>query len=190
MQKANAENAARQKAELDAARAEAENLAIRNKFLDHEVQEETVRAKQLQKAPKAPKETISSALEIRTRPRPVTAPKKKPVQDHGDGFDDDAFAPLSPSKGKAQKAATPKAGEKRKRKAIDKSPAIPLRLTQPVRADSAFEDEAQFNPLDDGNVKTPVLAVGTKAVVPTPRLLQKEDRRFEVGSLSHMQNIN
>ena len=186
LQKSNAELVARQKAELEMARTEAEKIKTRNNFLEHEVQEEALRARQLQKKANAPKELPNVSLEIRTRPQTTAPVKKKQVRDHGDGFDDDAFAPLSPSKGKPQKAATPKAGEKRKRKAVDKSPGIPLRLTQPVRADSVAQDLAPMNPPDDsrsGDNTTANVANPTTAVaVPTLQPVQKPDFRFDVSS--------
>ena len=187
LQKANSEFAARQKAELEAARVEAERVQTRNNFLEHEAQEEARRVPQMQQKGNAVKELPSISLEIRTRPQVNTVVKKKQIQDHGDGFDDDdAFAPLSPPKGKQQKAATPKAGDKRKRKAIDKSPGVPLRLTQPVRADSVVKDQTTMNPPDDSHagISTPATGAKPPVVMPMPQLIQKPDFRFDVSSRS------
>ena len=185
LQKANMEFVARQKAELETARAEAEQVKTRNNFLEHEAQEEAIRARHLQTKANLPKELPNVSLEIRTRSQPNPPAKKKQVQDHGDGFDDDAFAPLSPIRGKQQKAGTPKAGDKRKRKAVDKSPGIPLRLTQPVRADSVIQDPAPMNLPNDApvDVPAPVDGANPAAVVPI-QPIQKPDFRFDVSSRS------
>lgn len=163
LEKLHVETVARQKIELDSARAERERMATENKFLRRDVIEESEKARQAQKLAKGttggPPAQINGEL--------TTTPKKSKVPSYRDGFDDDEIVTISPSKvlGR-QKPLTPKLGTKRKRKANEDSPGQPLQLSQPKGAsfvDSFMED------LPESITQVPT------TVSPAP----KEDQRYQ-----------
>ncbi|KAK4541820.1 hypothetical protein LTR36_007352 [Oleoguttula mirabilis] len=133
MQKLHADEAAKGKAELEAGRKEREKIATDNRFLQHNLAQETERAKRLNGPGKA---RAAAAGQEQETPR-----KAKRNTGRGDGFDDDEVRMISPTKSRdreRQKDQTPKHGAKRKRTAND-SPVAALSFTQfaePVRQNS------------------------------------------------------
>ena len=168
LQKLHADAAVRQKAEIENARAERERIATENRFLKRDLIEETEKARQLQRAAKG---TVST-----THGRTVNSPKKgtgATLAYRGnirDGFDDDEIQDVSPSKiATRSKAMTPKAGAKRKWKAVDDRPGQPLQLSQPKR------DELPDAP---AQVSTPDVSLTGSQVD------RNEDQRFQVPALT------
>lgn len=142
LQKLHADEAARQKIEVEKARAELQKIATEKDFLENDLAEGTKQIKTLQRAIKKGGDKISESKPGGKENQPVT-PKKTKSLAYADGFDDDEIQPMSPSKLVIRsKANTPKAGAKRKRKPTETSPVKPLELTQPIQIDS-FEQTAQ-----------------------------------------------
>ena len=129
--KQHSEIAARQQAEIEHARAEHEKLVTEKKYLQHDLIEESERARQLQRIAKSG--TGSNTISTRDKSRNIAAtPKKNVALPFRDGFNDDEIMAVSPSKTQGRsKATTPKAGEKRKRKVVEPSPAQSLQFSQP-----------------------------------------------------------
>ena len=131
IQKQHAEIAARQQAEIEHARAEREKLLTEKKYLQHDLIEESERARQLQRLAKNSTGGNTTSTKGVSK-HIITTPKKNIALPLRDGFDDDEIMVFSPSKTPSRsKAATPKAGEKRKRKVADASPAQSLQFSQP-----------------------------------------------------------
>ncbi|MCJ1381176.1 hypothetical protein MMC17_004285 [Xylographa soralifera] len=129
--KQHSEIAARQQAEIEHARAEREKLVTEKKYLQHDLIEESERARQLQRI--ADSGIGSNTISKRGASKnAATTPNKNVALPFRDGFDDDEIMTVSPSKTSGRfKAATPKAGEKRKRKVAEPSPAQSLQFGQP-----------------------------------------------------------
>lgn len=168
LQKLHADTAVRQKVEIENARAERERIATENRFLKRDLIEESEKAKQLQRAVKGAVGTTHGR--IANSPQKGTVATLAYRDNLRDGFDDDEIQAVSPSKTVARsKATTPKAGAKRKRKAVDDSPGQPLQLSQPKR-DELPDAPMQFSTPD-------VSFTGTQVE-------QNEDQRFEVPTLT------
>lgn len=118
MQQLHADEAAKQKAELDAMRKQSEKMETDNRFLQHDLAQEAEKLKRTVGSSKA------RAVKEKDTPR-----KRK--QGLGDGFDDDEVQLVSPSRSREKgKDQTPSAGAKRKRSAQD-SPLPTLSFMQP-----------------------------------------------------------
>ncbi|KAI5240755.1 hypothetical protein E4T42_08275 [Aureobasidium subglaciale] len=144
LNKSRADEAAKQKADLDAKRKEIEAFETSNRFLEHDLaQARDERSKRL-------KATRSNTGRLTRQPS-----QSLPYRD---GFDDNEIVMLSPSKPKdTSKSSTPKVGEKRKRNAAV-SPAPQLQLNPhtsvssspaPVAAESTPVIEDLIRPQDD-----------------------------------------
>jgi hypothetical protein len=135
MQKTHADEAARQKAELEAQKKEREKTETNNRFLQHDLAQEAERAKRSNGA---------------SKPRVATqlgTPRRNKRAALGDGFDDDEVRLVSPSRSREKnKDQTPKLGAKRKRSAND-SPVASLSFTQPaqLRHVSSEQTTASFD---------------------------------------------
>lgn len=130
LQQLHADEAARQKMEVEKARAELQKLATEKDFLENDLAEGTKQIRNLQRAIKKGDRSISKEYQIAT-------PKKAKPLPLRDGFDDDEVLPMSPSKlALRSKASTPKFGAKRKRKAPEDSPIKALELAQPQQTTS------------------------------------------------------
>ena len=169
LQKIHADEAARQRAEIEKARAEKERLATEIEFLKRDLIEETERVRNLTKNAKAgglkpPMSKTAAGNDI------VTTPKRGMALPYRDGFDDDEIMVVSPSKtANKSKAVTPKAGAKRKRKPTEDSLAQPLHLSQPKRD------------RDDGPRPTESLRQSPSDAMEHMQPIPKaEDTRFEV----------
>lgn len=171
-QRLHADEAARQRAEIESARAEKEKIATENKFLKRDLTEEGEQTRILRRNLK---DAGGGGKIVLAKPvanaSPVTTPKKHKSLPFRDGFDDDEIMVISPSKVvQRSKKNTPKVGEKRKRKAVDDSPGKPLQLSQ--SREIIFEDE----PLP---VVQPVVQPEEAAL----QKLVKENDRFPVRQL-------
>ncbi|KAI7703915.1 hypothetical protein KC353_g13804 [Hortaea werneckii] len=130
MQKLHAEEAARNKAELDKGRKQREKLETEGRFLQHDLAQEAERARRTNGAGKG--RTTASAAATAARNRGQETPKRAKKNGLGDGFDDDEVRIVSPSRSREKsKDATPKQGAKRKRTAND-SPVTALSFAQPA----------------------------------------------------------
>ena len=167
LQKLHADEAARQKIEVEKAQAELQKIATEKDFLETDLAEGTKQIRNLQRAIK------KGAQKVTNRDNQLNTPKKSKALPFRDGFEDDEVQPLSPSKlALRSKASTPKGGTKRKRKPTDESPVKALDLTEPG-GDRSFETVAQAS-----NTVPPVVAV-------TPK---RPDQRFEVSQSAKMQS--
>ena len=160
LQKLHADEAARQKIEVEKARAELQKITTEKDFLENDLAEGTKQIRNMQRAIKKGAEKVTDK---ETNP---TTPRKSKALPYRDGFDDDEVQPLSPSKTVARsKAGTPKGGTKRKRKPTHESPVKPLELTEPRQAES-FEETV------------PSRDAPPAAVFQPPR---RPDQRFQVS---------
>ena len=160
LQKLHADEAARQKIEVEKAQAELQKIATEKDFLENDLAEGTKQIRNLQRAIK------KGAEKATDRENQLSTPKKNKALPFRDGFEDDEVQPLSPSRlVHRSKASTPKGGTKRKRKPTEDSPVKALDLTEPG-GDGIFETVAQAS-----NIVPPVVA-------PTPK---RPDQRFEVS---------
>ena len=169
LQKLHADEAARQKIEVEKARAELQKIATEKDFLENDLAEGTKQIRNLQRAIKKAGDKGPETTARGKENQPVT-PRKNKALAYGDGFDDEEIQPMSPSRLVIRsKANTPKAGGKRKRKPAEASPVRPLELVQPIQIDS-FEETAQpqTNEVHPANDQTP-----------RPESL-RQDQRFKV----------
>ncbi|KAB8268919.1 hypothetical protein BDV30DRAFT_217584 [Aspergillus minisclerotigenes] len=130
LRKAMAEEIARHKEEVEAARAEGKMLATENAFLKQDLAEESMRISNLKAKGRAEE-----------KPAPGT-PKKHKALPFRDGFDDDEILAVSPSKSTRYKRMSPTVGGKRKRRLSEDSP-IPLELSpqpEPMHVETAVDD--------------------------------------------------
>lgn len=125
MRKLHADEAAKTKSELEVGRKEREKMATDNRFLQHDLAQETERAKRLNGTGKVRAAAVAGREEGTPR-------KSKRTTGLGDGFEDNEVRLVSPTKSKDRpKDQTPKHGAKRKRTAND-SPVAALSFTQPA----------------------------------------------------------
>ncbi len=158
-----ADEAARQKIEVEKARAELQKIATEKDFLENDLAEGTKQIRNLQKAIKKGGDKGSESKARGKENQPVT-PKKNKALAYADGFDEEDIQPMSPSRLVIRsKTNTPKAGAKRKRKPTEASPVKPLELTQPIQIDS-FE-------------KNDVPSANDQIPRPAP---VRQDQKFEV----------
>ena len=169
LQKLHADEAARQKIEVEKARAELQKIATEKDFLENDLAEGTKQIRNLQRAVKKVGDKGPEATARGKENLPVT-PKKNKALAYGDGFDDEEIQPMSPSRLVIRsKANTPKAGGKRKRKPTEASPVRPLELMQPIQIDSLEETaQPQTNEVHSANDQ-----------LPTPAPL-RQDQKFKV----------
>ncbi len=141
-QNVHADEAARQRAEIESARAEKEKIATENMFLKRDLTEEGEQTRLLRRNLKNAGGGGKTVLTKTTaNGSPVATPKKHKSLPFRDGFDDDEIMVTSPSKAAQNaKRGTPKAGDKRKRKVVDDSPGQPLQLSQ-SKGESIEEDK-------------------------------------------------
>ena len=178
LQKAHAEEAARQKIEVDKARADRQQIETQKRFLENELARETEHTKTLQRAARSGggKTTIAGAVS-----KPMT-PKKGKVT-YGDGFDADEIQVASPPRmALRSKPLTPKAGSKRKRP-VESSPSKPLQLSQP-RKESLSDDpaHAQKSAVEPNDLLVPQIRddrFQLTQMVLNHRLKPKDARSFE-----------
>ncbi|RAH44279.1 putative DNA repair protein Rad26 [Aspergillus brunneoviolaceus CBS 621.78] len=144
LRKAMAEQAARHREEVEAARAEGKMLATENAFLKQDLAEEAMRINQLKAKPRTEEKA------------PPVTPKKTRVLPFRDGFDDDEILAISPTKSVKSKRTTPTVPGKRKRKLSQDSPT-PLQLSPqaeplPDEAAEDLSDDAMVDVLPEQSV--------------------------------------
>ncbi|KAL8853872.1 MAG: hypothetical protein Q9221_001343 [Calogaya cf. arnoldii] len=131
LKKLHQEAEARQKLEVQRALAEKQKISTEKGFLQNDLAEGNAQIRNLQRAVKAKANTKPTSLKGSESAGPPTTPKKNKSLGHGDGFEDDELQLTSPSRlPYRSKTSTPKAGNKRKRKAVAASPVKPLQLSQ------------------------------------------------------------
>lgn len=142
MQKLHADEAAKQKAELEAGRKERAKMETDNRFLQHDLAQEAERAKRL---------TGPGKARVAVNGNGNVTPRKAKRTALGDGFEDDEVRLVSPSKSKEKdksREQTPKVGAKRKRPAQDSPiPVAALSFTQPFREESGESLPTSFEGL-------------------------------------------
>jgi hypothetical protein len=140
MQKLHADEAAKQKAELETMRKQREKTETDNRFLQHDLAQEADRMKR-----------TAGSSKLRQVNKGDTPRKKK--QGHGDGFDDSEVLMVSPSRSRERsKDQTPTAGAKRKRSAQD-SPLPVLSFMPPPKPSREASGEQLISPEIITNVK-------------------------------------
>ena len=133
MQKLHADEAAKQKAELEAMRKQREKMETDNRFLQHDLAQEADRAKRTAGS--------SKVKQIKEKDTP-----RKRKQGHGDGFNDSEVLMVSPSRSRERsKDQTPTAGAKRKRSAQD-SPLPALSFMPPPKPSREVSGEQTILP--------------------------------------------
>ena len=116
------EDAAKYKAEIEAANEESRRIISERQFLQRELEEEEAKTKALQRS-------LKEKPQVPQADGQTVTPKKTKVRPLGDGFDDGEIVAISPVKsGRGSKTGTPTAGGKRKRKVDNASPMAPLIL--------------------------------------------------------------
>ncbi|CAO1600320.1 hypothetical protein XANCAGTX0491_004013 [Xanthoria calcicola] len=189
LQKLHLEEAARQRLEVDRALAEKQKVTTEKGFLQNDLTEGNAQIRSLQRAVlgKANTTKATAGKDSAKVARPTT-PKKIRSLDHGDGFEDDELQLTSPSKlPYRSNTGTPKAGNKRKRKAVPASPIKPLQLSQANDASGTavdFPDEAPVQPTSNTTAaQVPAITAPTTAL---------PDRRFELSQqvMNHRMNIS
>lgn len=132
LQKLHTDEVARHKVEVERVLAEQKKLATEKEFLEFNLVEGNERIKSLQRTAKEGGGNFAPPT-LENKKSPLTTPKKNKSRPYGDGFNDDEIQMISPPKLVLRpKAATPKAGEKRKRKPVEGRPVQPLLLSQGV----------------------------------------------------------
>ena len=136
LQSLHTDEAAKQKIEIEKAKADLQKISTERDFLENDLAEGTKQIRHLQKAAK--KEDRPSVSREGGRENAAGTPKRQKAG-LGDGFDEDEIQPLSPSKLVLRsKTGTPKAGSKRKRKGGEESPSKQsLEFDRPIQAESS-----------------------------------------------------
>lgn len=129
LQKLHTDEVARHKVEFERVLAEQKKIETEKDFLEFNLAQGNERIKSLQRSVKDGGGNIASAT-FENKQSPFSTPKKNRIRPYGDGFNDDEIQMISPPKLPLRpKATTPKAGEKRKRKAVEVRPIQPLLLS-------------------------------------------------------------
>ncbi len=139
------EDAAKHKMSIETTNKQSEKITSENQFLNHELKEELEKIKALQKSLKE----YEARLAKSNSGEAVTTPKRVRQLPLRDGFDDEDFAVVSPTKsGRKSKGGTPTNAGKRKRKVPDASPIPALTFhesftAEPKRLDVPKEEFAK-----------------------------------------------
>lgn len=163
-----ADEAARQKTQIESAKAELQNITTENMFLRKDLNDEGEQSRMLRRNLK----NVAGGKTVPTKTTAnrslVTTPKKHKPLPFRDGFDDDEIMVVSPSKAapKAQRG-TPKIGDKRKRKVAEDSPGQPLQLSQSREKDTVQDGREPNTQQEDAALQN----------------LGREDGRFPVSLL-------
>lgn len=129
LQRLHTDEVARHKVEVERVLAEQKKTETEKGFLEFNLVQGNERIQSLQRNAKEGAGKFASATS-ENKENPFSTPKKNKIRPYGDGFDDDEIQMISPPKLVLRpKADTPKAGEKRKRKAVEVRPVQPLLLT-------------------------------------------------------------
>ncbi|KAL9000396.1 MAG: hypothetical protein Q9169_000913 [Polycauliona sp. 2 TL-2023] len=188
LQKLHQEEASRQRLEVERALAEKQKISTEKGFLQNDLAEGNAQIRNLQRAVKAKSGTTNATTaKVDENAALPTTPKKNKSLGHGDGFEDDELRVISPSKlPYRSKTSTPKAVNKRKRKAVGASPVKPLQLSQAnaVPGPMDLPEEAPMPPASNNYaVPSPTVTVPAAAL---------PDRRFELSQqvMNHRMSID
>lgn len=132
--KLHAEEMAKQKAEIEAARKDREKMETNNRFLEHDLAEEAKKARNVKKRILKDGTGNVSRAQPPLNVSPAATPKKDRAAPFRDGFDDDEVMLISPSKEQArgkQNASTPKAAKRKRLVSATNSPGQPLPMDEP-----------------------------------------------------------
>ncbi|KAF9638125.1 putative dna repair protein rad26 protein [Lasiodiplodia theobromae] len=145
--KANTERAAALEAQIAALKRELDKTKSEYKFLEQDFKTETGK-------PKSRRNLKDGTVNGNARKAQETTPKRTRRAEFGDGFDDGGVMEVSPSKSRDKsRNGTPKQGAKRKRNALEASPAKPLPLAEPqppqVPEDDGLVAMQDVEPEDD-----------------------------------------
>jgi len=164
-----ADEAARQKSQIESAKAELQNITTENMFLKKDLNDEGEQSRMLRRNLKNVGAGGKTGLaKTTTIASPVTTPKKHKPLPFRDGFDDDEIMVVSPSKAAPKaKRGTPKIGDKRKRKVPEDSPGQPLQLSQSRGKDTVQDGREPNRQQEDAALQS----------------LGREDDRFPVSLL-------
>ncbi|KZF23371.1 hypothetical protein L228DRAFT_282105 [Xylona heveae TC161] len=147
----------------DLERKENERIATEIRFLQQDLAEETGKVKSMKRSLRTGDGQANMPAQS---PSPLTTPRKGKSRSYGDGFDDDEMVLISPGKSRAKsKPSTPRAGSKRKRRATENSPSLPLQFSQPR---ASFTSEAKGDQSQNQIIDASLL-----------RRFDKDDHRFE-----------
>ena len=118
LQRLHTDEVARHKVEFERVLAEQKKIETEKDFLEFNLAQGNERIKSLQRNVKERGGNLASATS-ENKQSPFSTPKKNRIRPYGDGFNNDEIQMISPPKLPLRpKAATPKAGEKRKRKPV------------------------------------------------------------------------
>ncbi|KAL8910624.1 MAG: hypothetical protein Q9172_007810 [Xanthocarpia lactea] len=176
LQKLHLEEKARQRLEVERAVAEKQKITIEKGFLQNDLAEGNEQIRNLQRAVRAKASTTKAASDKdgENVGLPVT-PKKNKSLSHGDGFNDDEMQLMSPTRlPYRSKTTTPKAGNKRKRKAVAASPIKPLDISQANEV-TGPEDLSDRTPVPPASSTAAVQSAAASVSATAP-----PDHRFEV----------
>lgn len=152
LQRLHTDEVARHKLEFEKVLAEQKKIETEKDFLEFNLAQGNERIKSLQRNVKEKGGNLGSAT-VENKQSPFSTPKKNRVRPYGDGFNDDEIQMISPPKLPLRpKAITPKAGEKRKRKAVEGRPVQPL-LLSPSKIETEPSD-SDLNPGKDCSAAT------------------------------------
>lgn len=164
-----ADEAARQKVQIETARAKMQSITTENIFLKKDLNDEGEQSRVLRRNLKNAGLGGKTVLAKTTADAgQVTTPKKHKPLPFRDGFDDDEIMVVSPSKAAPKaKQATPKLGDKRKRKVVHDSPGQPLELSQSKGEDIIQKEQPTNGQQEDAALQN----------------IGREDDRFPVSQL-------
>ncbi|OMP82195.1 hypothetical protein BK809_0006505, partial [Diplodia seriata] len=139
MRTACTEKVANLEAQIEGLKREIEKLKTQYQFQEVELRAEAGK-------PKSRRNLKDGAANSKTGKPQATTPKKNRIAEYGDGFDDGGVMEISPSKSREKsRNGTPRQGAKRKRNAMEASPAKPLPLSEPQQP-QVPEDESIVMP--------------------------------------------
>ncbi|OJD34401.1 dna repair protein rad26 [Diplodia corticola] len=125
MQRTHKEQVAALETQIKVLTREAERLKSEYGFMEHDLRTEASKAK-------SRRNLKDGTAHGNSGKQQATTPKRNRRHEFGDGFDDGGVKEVSPSKSRDKsRNGTPRQGAKRKRNAIEASPAKPLPLSEP-----------------------------------------------------------
>ncbi|KKY23143.1 putative dna repair protein rad26 [Diplodia seriata] len=141
-------------AQIEGLKREIEKLKTQYQFQEVELRAEAGKLK-------SRRNLKDGAANSKTGKPQATTPKKNRIAEYGDGFDDGGVMEISPSKSREKsRNGTPRQGAKRKRNAMETSPAKPLPLSEPQQP-QVPEDESIVMP--DAEQHDDILATVSKS---------------------------
>ena len=152
---------------MEAAKKDREKMETNNKFLEHDLAQETTRIKN---AKRAGQDLQANNQRGKTVASPASTPKKGANLPFRDGFNDSEVISISPSISKEKsKPGTPRAANKRKRSELEKSPANQLSFSE------------SDIPVTTSRPNTPPAIIGAELPIRAKEI--KSDERFNLVQL-------